>query len=92
MFHKEIIDRRIWQIQKSLPSELKRYSVAEALERTKAIPAWNKRRKAPEQPLTEDQQQFIVNEMILSTWDFNYWINRYSMVIAMEGRRVPMVL
>ncbi len=92
MFHKEIVDRRIWQIQKTLPFELHRYSVPEALARSQAIPAWNKKHKSPEQPLTDEQQQFIMNEMILSTWDFNYWINRYSMVIAMEGRRVPMVL
>ena len=92
MFHKEVVDRRIWEVQKKLPFELTRYTTEQSYERTQAIPAWNKKHKTPEQPLTPDQQQFIVNEMILSTWDFNYWINRYSLVIAPEGRKVPMVL
>ncbi len=88
MFHKSIVDRRIHQIHKTLGFELKRYTIDQSVERTEAIPAWNKRRKEPLQPLSEEQQQFIANEIILSTWDFNYWLRRYSRVIAPEGKKV----
>jgi hypothetical protein len=92
MFHQEVIDYRLHYIQKGLSFRLKRYSVEESTGRTAKIPEWNKRQKAPEQPLTQEQLQFIANEMILCTWDFNYWITRYSRVIAPEGRKVLMKL
>ena len=82
----------MYTIQKNLGFKLHRYDIAEAYQHTLAIPKWNKRRKEPEFPLTREQQQFIANEMILSTWDFNYWIARYSLVIAPEGKKVQMKL
>ena len=92
MFHQDIVDRRLWQVQKGLDWKLKPYTSAEAWEITQSIPKWNKRKKAPEAPLTAEQHQFIANELILSTWDFNYFISHYSLVVAPEGRLGPMNL
>ena len=91
MFHAEIVARRLFTIQKTLPFKLERYSRDAAFERMEALPAWNKRKKAVEGDLTEQQQQFIANEMIMSTWDFEYWLTRYSLVIAPEGKLVRFV-
>jgi len=92
MFHEDICARRLFKIQKGLNFRLKRYTPEQAMERTLAIPAWNKRKKAPEAELTKEQIQFVANEMIMSTWDFNYWITRYSMVITPGGKKVQMDL
>ena len=82
----------MWLVGKGLSFDLKRYSLADSVARTEAIPAWDAKKRAPVKPLTQPQQQFILNEHILSTWDFRYWIERYSFVVAPEGRLAPMVL
>jgi hypothetical protein len=92
MFHPEIVSRRLHRVQKDLGWTLKEYTVAESTEITASIPAWNKKKKAPVAPISPEQQQFMLNEIIMSKWNFKYWINRYSLVIAPEGKKVQMVL
>ncbi len=91
MFHEEIVSLRLFEVQKKLDFELTRYTKDESYGRMMAIPQWNKRRKSPEAPLSEEQQRFIANEIIMSTWDFDYWLRRYSLVIAPEGKKVRFV-
>ena len=92
MFHEEIVSRRLFAVQKSLAFPLHRYSIEESVERAAAIPEWLPKKKTTTKELTREQHQFIYNENILSTWDFRYWIERYSYVVAPEGRLAPMVL
>ena len=54
MFDADICARRLHKIQKGLGFKLKRYTPEQALERTLDIPAWNKRKKAPEQGLSHE--------------------------------------
>ncbi len=92
MFHAEVINRRLFQVQKTLNFKLHQYTIDESQEITASLPEWVKKTKAPARPLTQEQQQFIANEILLCTWDFNYFITHYSLVITPEGRKVPMKL
>lgn len=92
MYHEEIVARRLHEVQKGIPFELKRFSVPESLDIQYGMPDWNEDKKQPARKLKDYEQQFIINEIALCTWDFRYWMDRYSKVMTPDGRLVTIEL
>lgn len=86
MYSQEIVDRRIHARQRSLPFKLRRYSIDESIERQEALNSlWNYDRKEPIRPLSGPEQEFVLNEMVLSQLDYNYWAPRYAFLVTKNG-------
>lgn len=86
MYHPEIVERRLFEARKEIPFKLHRYTVAESVERQEHIePLWDRKEQRMTRPLSEEEQQFCLNEIILSTHDFDYWARRYAFLNTPTG-------
>jgi len=86
MYHPDVVDRRLHQLQKTLPVKLKRYEVGDSLDRQEALATvWDPKELKSTRPLTRDEQEFCFNEILLSTYDFRYWANRYAFLNSPTG-------
>lgn len=88
MFNSEVVDRRLQKLQKKLSFPLKPYPVGDSIDRQlHLIHLWDREKGQIRRPLTRDEQEFVINEQILCTYDFNYFAPRYAFINTKTGER-----
>lgn len=86
MYDPEVVDRRLHNVRRTLGFKLKRYSIADSIDRQDHLAAlWDFKLKKPTRAFTGAEQEFCANEIILSTYDFNYWAPRYAFLNSPTG-------
>jgi hypothetical protein len=82
VFHPEVVDRRIRILERQFGVRLYRYTRDESIH-VSAIELEHKRDPKTNQltNLTQDEQLFIQNEILMSRADFRYWFERYPKLV-----------
>lgn len=91
IYSQKIVDKNRQALEARLGRELKIYSWPEVCE-------WTYRMKdiewdtlgVPSRELTEEEQQYVLNERLLCQIDFRYWLERYCLILTDEKRVEPL--
>src|SRR5512139_3288793 len=86
MYHPEVVDRRIRALERSTGLKLHRHTVDEVSERVSLLQGlWDTKNERAVRQLTRDENEFAMNENVLSTHDFRYWADRYAFLNSPTG-------
>lgn len=85
MYHPEIIDRRLYRVQQNLPFKLKEYDVGDSIDRQEHLEKLISKEGTLIRELRPEEKQFILNEILVSTYNFKYWSERYAKAILEDG-------
>ena len=86
MYHPEVVEKRIRALEKASGLHLHRYSVEESSERQQLLQGlWDEKNEKAIRDLTRDENDFAINESLLSTHDFRYWADRYAFLNSPTG-------
>ena len=99
MYSKRIIDKSLADAEARVsrrlgdPSfRLKEYPVAESIQRTVDLEKAYMRDGTPKRRLSDEETEFILNEITVSKLNFQYWAERYCMVVDNAGKLRPFKL
>ncbi len=92
MFDPDLITANLDRIAKTLGRRPKRSPITKSIERQEDLKVlWNPDKKETTRELTEEEQQFIRDEIVLSKYDFDYWARRYGFVMSDRGGKLDRI-
>ena len=94
MYHPAVVADSLSKMEKSLRMSLRAYSLGEVAEmrhRLKDV-SWDAGLDKVLPTLPADIQQYIINDLTISQFDWKYFSDRYAMVVNDAGLTVPVSL
>jgi len=77
LYSSRIIERNVERVEAQFGIKLKRYEVQDSLALRESLDAIRDDEGQLKRPLTKQEQAFVMNESLLSKYDFRYWFERY---------------